>query len=132
MFQKVDRGSDLNLKLLNSYTVSKIDDIKCVKDLLGKWDFMCKFDLKDAYLPIPIHQAHQKYLRFWWKGNLYKYTALPFGLATAPRVVMKVMKPILASLHSRALRTVSYLDNLLIKGKCKEAAQQAFSCPRSD
>ena len=109
-----------------------MDDIKCVKDLLGKWDFMCKLNLKDAYLPIPIYQAHQKYLRFWWKGNLYKYTALLFGLATAPRVVMKVMKTILASLHSRALRTVSYLDNLLIKDKCKEAAQQAFSCPRSD
>ena len=34
-----------------------MDDIKCVKNLLDKWDFMCKLDLKDAYLPIPIHQA---------------------------------------------------------------------------
>ena len=78
----------LNLKLLNSYTVSehfKMEDIRCVKDLLGKGDFMCKLDLRDAYLSIPVHPAHQKYLRFWWKGNLYQYTALTFELATAPR-----------------------------------------------
>ena len=119
----------LNLKLLNSYTVSehfKMEDIRCVKDLLGKGDFMCKLDLKDAYLSIPIHTAHQKYLRFWWKGNRYQYTALPFGLATAPRAFTKVMKLILASLHSRGLRMVGYLDDLLIIEKCKEAAERAF------
>ena len=119
----------LNLKLLNSYTVSghfKMEDIRCVKDLLGKGDFMCKLDLRDAYLSIPVHPAHQKYLRFWWKGNLYQYTPLPFGLATAAREFTEVMKLILASLCSRGLRMVSYLDDLLIIDKCKEAAEQAF------
>lgn len=50
----------LNLKLLNSYTVSehfKMEDIRCVKDLLGKGDFMCKLDLKDTYTcPFPFTQ----------------------------------------------------------------------------
>ena len=85
----------LNLKLLNSYTVSehfKMEDIRCVKDLLGKGDFMCKLDLRDTYLSIPVHPAHQKYLRFWWKGNLYQYTALPFEPASAPCEFTKVMK----------------------------------------
>ena len=81
---------------------------------------------RHLYLSIPIHPAHQKYLRFWWKGNLYQYTALLFGLATATRVFTKVMKPILASLCSRGLRMVGYLDDLLIIDKWKEAAEQAF------
>ena len=45
----------LNLKVLNSYTVSeyfKMEDISCVKDLLCKGDFMCKLDLKDTHLSI--------------------------------------------------------------------------------
>ena len=55
----------LNLKALNAYTIRehfKMEDICSVKDLLVRGDYMCKLDLKDAYLSVPISAAHRKYL----------------------------------------------------------------------
>ena len=48
----------LNLKTFNQFVIYehfKMEDIHCVKDLLNRGDYMCKLDLKDAYLSIPIH-----------------------------------------------------------------------------
>ena len=78
----------LNLKSLNEFVAFehfKMEDIRCVKDLLSRGDHMCKLDLKDVYLSIPIHGSCRRFLRFRWRGILYEYTALPFGLSAAPR-----------------------------------------------
>ena len=51
----------LNLKSLNGfleYEHFKMDDnIRNIKDLLRRNEFMCKLDLKDAYLTVPIHPS---------------------------------------------------------------------------
>ena len=62
--------------------------------------FLASIDLKDAYFSVPIAQEHRKFLRFQWQNKLYEFTCLPFGLACAPRVFTKVMKPLVASLRS--------------------------------
>ena len=92
----------LNLKSLNQFVIHehfKMEDIRCVRDLLNKGDYMCKLDLKNAYLSIPIQQSFRKFPMFSWQGKLYEYTALPFGLSAAPRVFTKVLKPVLATLR---------------------------------
>ena len=119
----------LNLKALNEYTERehfKMEDIRSVKDLLNRGDYMCKLDLKDAYLSVPINPAHRKYLQFQWEGVTYQYNALPFGLATAPRTFTKILKPILAHLRAKGLRLVAYLDDILIIGKNKAETEQAY------
>ena len=92
---------------------------------------MCKLDLKDAYLSIPISQSHRKYLKFALQGTVYQYNVLPFGLATAPRGFMKLMKPVLAHLRSKGVRLIAYLDNLLIIGKDKREAEEAYRNARA-
>ena len=47
---------------------------------------MASVDLKDAHYSVPIHQEHQKYLKFEWQGQLYQFICLPNGLACAPRL----------------------------------------------
>ena len=119
----------LNLKSLNefvAYEHFKMEDIRCVKDLLSRGDHMCKLDLKDAYLSIPIHGSCRRFLRFRWRGILYEYTALPFGLSAAPRTFTKVLKPVLAALRVAGTRLVAYLDDFLILGGTKEEAEAAF------
>ena len=118
----------LNLKSLNKfvrYEHFKMEDIRSVKDLLNKGDYMCKLDLKDAYLSIPIDES-DRFLRFNWQGTLYEYTALPFGLSAAPRAFTKVLKPVLAALRAAGIRLVAYLDDFLIIGKTKKEAEAAF------
>jgi hypothetical protein len=65
---------------------------------------------------IPVHTDHRKYWRFRWKGHLYQYTCLPFGLNVAPRLYTKLMKPVLASLRSKGYKSVSYLADCLCIG----------------
>ena len=54
--------------------------------------------LQDAYFTIPLHQRDRKYLRFQWRGKLYEFQVLPFGLSSAQRVFTRVMKAPIAFL----------------------------------
>ena len=119
----------LNLKALNHFVIYehfKMEDIHCMKDLLNRGDYMCKLDLKDAYLSISIHWSFRKFLKFTWHGRTYEYTVLPFGLSAAPRVFTKLLKPILASLRETGIRLIAYLDDFLLIGKTKNEAEQSF------
>ena len=66
-----------------------------ILSLVSPGCFMAVFDLKDAYLVVPIAGS---YVKFIWNGQVYMYVVLPFGLSSAPRKFMKLLKPILALL----------------------------------
>lgn len=62
-------------------------------------DFLASLDLQEAYLHVPILMAHRRFLRFCFQGEHFQYWALPFGLASEPRVFIKVLVVLLAHLH---------------------------------
>ena len=116
----------INLKNLNQflrYEHFKMEGIHMLRDLLKKGDYMVKLDLKDAYFTVPIWVKHQKFLRFFWKENRFEFACLPFGLASAPRVFTKIMKPVVALLRQLGIRTIVYLDDLLIMAKSQDLAK---------
>ena len=115
----------INLKPLNQFLVYehfKMEGIHMLRDLLKQDDYLVKIDLKDAYLTVAIWKSHQKYLRFLWKGTLHEFACLPFGLATAPRVFTKLMKPVVAALRHQGIRLVIYLDDILIMAESQALA----------
>lgn len=117
----------INLKPLNCfipYEHFKMESIHMLKDLLKKGDYMVKIDLKDAYLTVPIWQNHQKYLRFLWRDSLLEFACLPFGLASAPRVFKKLLKPVLSILRQRGIRLIVYLDDILLMAPSVEQVLQ--------
>ena len=65
----------------------------------------------DTYLLVPIARQHKKFLRL---GTIFEFICLPFGLCSAPKIFMKVLRPVMACLHFQGLRTVIYLDDILI------------------
>ena len=69
--------------------------------LIQKDYWMVVLDLKDASYSVPIHLNHRKYLRFEFKDTLYQFTRLTHGLASAPRVSTKFMKPVIAILDQK-------------------------------
>ena len=95
-----------------------------LKDLLKKGDYMVKIDLKDAYLTVPIWRNHQKCLRFLWRDSLLEFACLPFGLASAPRVFTKLLKPALSILRQRGIRLIVYLDDVLLMAPSVEQVLQ--------
>ena len=113
----------VNLKPLNQYITYehfKMEGIHMLRDLLKLGDWLVKIDLKDAYLTVPIWINHQKYLRFLWKDSMLEFACLPFGLASAPRVFTKLMKPVVALLRQQGIRLIIYLDDILIMAESSD------------
>ena len=64
----------INLRNLNhfiAYHHFKMEGLYMVKDLLKRQDWVCKIDLKDAYLTLSLAVSRRKYLRFPWEGKIY-------------------------------------------------------------
>ena len=98
----------------------KMEDLSHLPSVLRRGDFMCKIDLKDAYQTIPIAKKSRIYLRFLWRGRLYQFTCLPFGLRSSPRIFTKVLKPLLVYLRALGIRLLVYLDDILIMAATPE------------
>ena len=109
----------LNLKSLNNYIVCehfKMEDLKTVSYLVSPGCFMASIDLEEAYFLVPIHPLSKKLLRFSFDNQIYEFQVLPFGLATAPLVFTKIMKPIVSYLREKGFLSVIYLDDFLLLG----------------
>lgn len=107
----------LNLKNLNRFIIAphfKLEDWKTIIRLISPGDYLTSIDLIDAYFLIPVHQDDRKYLRFRFRDRLFQFKVLPFGLASAPYIFTKVMKPVICSLRERGFFSVIYLDDFLL------------------
>ena len=116
----------LNLKYFNR-NVKKyrfvMEHLRAVRDWIRPGSWCVGLDLKDAYPHIRIHKESQKYLRFNWLGQLLQWICLPFGLTCSPRVLTKILKPVVAFLRStwHILLTI-YMDDMLLQGMSPEQA----------
>ena len=93
----------LNLKQFNvfvEYHHFKMDTLDTAINMIKQGCFMALVDLKDGYYTVPIDPCHQKFLKFWFDGRYFQYTCLPIGLASAPRVFTKLLKPVYSALQS--------------------------------
>lgn len=77
---------------------------------------MATIDLEDSYFLVPIHEDYRKYLRFSFQEKIFEFCALPFGLATAPYIFTKILRPLAAHLRERGFLSVIYLDDFLLFG----------------
>ena len=61
-----------------------------------------------------------KNISFLWDNTLYQYTCLPNGLASAPRMFTKLMKPMYATLREQRYINLGYIDDCLLLGSTAE------------
>lgn len=116
----------LNLKNLNqtvTYHHFKMDNLYSILKLVKQNCWMASVDLKDAYYSCPVAQEHQKYLKFFWNNQYYKFTCFPNGLACCPRKFTKLMKPVFATLRKGGHISASYIDDTYLQGDTKEECQ---------
>ncbi len=109
----------INLKGLNkfvSYHHFKMETLEFALTLIRPKCFLASMDLKDAYFTIPMAHEHQKFLRFQWQNKLWQFTCLCFGLASAPRIFTKLLKPVTATLRNMGHISANYLDDSLLIG----------------
>ena len=121
----------LDLSVLNKvveYEHFKMSSLKTALELMRDGAWMCSVDLRDAYYTISVEAEFRKYLKFVWKGVLYQFTALPNGLACAPRFFTKILTPVFAELRKLGNECFFYIDDSFIiadtESQCREAARQ--------
>ena len=108
----IDYRMILNLKELNkfvAYQHFKMDSLKCVTSLMTQGCYMASVDTRDAYYTVPVALEHQKYLKFTWRDKLYQYTCLPNGLAAAPKIFTKLLKPVFKVHRKKGHLSLSYM-----------------------
>jgi hypothetical protein len=92
----------LNLKRLNAAYLNtpyfRMETVKDVRHALRDW--AASIDLQDAYFHVPLHHSTKKYMSFKWRGCLYRFCVLPFGLSQDPKVFTALTKFI--KVHSPA------------------------------
>ena len=93
-----------------------MDSLNTVLHMVKPGCFMASIDLKDAYYSVPIATADQKYLKFQWRGKLYKYVCFPNGLAFCPRKFTKLLKPVYSHLRQLRHLSASHIDDSYLQG----------------
>ena len=82
---------------------------------------MVSFDLREAYLPVPVHPASRHFLRFLLRDTVYQFQALCFGLSTTLQVFTWVMAPVSAILHSLGICMRRYLVAWLVQSSSQDS-----------
>lgn len=74
-------------------------------------DQLISWDVKDAYLHVPLRKADQTYFAFQCMGRVFKCLTMPFGLKVAPYVWTKLCRPIVQALRREGFRIIAYVDD---------------------
>jgi len=82
-------------------------------DVVQRGDKMLTTDIAKAYYCLAMHPDAQQYLGWEWKGEYYMPTCLVFGLAPAPRIFTKIMRPMMAFMRSLGVRVLGMIDDYL-------------------
>ena len=118
----------VNLRHINKFLWKrkfKFEDLRIAMMLFGRGELMFNFDLKSGYHHVDIAAHHRKYLGFEWEQQFYVFTVLPFGLASAPYVFTKLLRPMVRLWRSRGLKSLIYLDDGIVAVKGEECAIEA-------
>ena len=99
----------------------QLGSIQSVLLSVRQGDCLASFDLREAYLPVPVHPASRHLLRFFLRDTVYQFQALCFGLSMTPQVFTWFMAPVSAVLHSLGIRMRRYLDTWLVQSSSQES-----------
>lgn len=119
--------SQFNMEYVE-YQHFKMTNLKMALDLIRPGMFMSSIDLSDAYFTIPIDESSRKFLKFRWQNKLFQFTALPNGLACAPRLFTKLLNPVFTYFRRKGWSCFQYIDDSIIMDpdfkQCSEITQK--------
>ena len=72
-----------------------------------------KIDLTSAYQQMILEEESRQYVTINTHRGLYRFTRLPFGIASAPAILQKAMDSILQGV----INTICYIDDILVTGR---------------
>ena len=115
----------------------RIESTQEVLKVIMKGDWMASFDLKSAYLQVPVNKNYVQFLGFAVereKGvkEYFRYVMMPFGLNDAARVLTKLMRSPLERWRAMGIKCYIHLDDGFIFCGSKEETLEASRIVRQD
>jgi len=123
-----DASRHLNL-ILEKHNV-KLAHLERALEITEEGDFQAVFDLKSAYYNIRIKESQWKYLGAKIEDEngkfiYFVYKHLPFGLASAVKVITKLWKPLTAYFNMNSIKFSIYIDDgRILASDIKEAERK--------
>lgn len=92
-----------------------MEETGILRDLLQASDWMCPIDLKDVAIPFSNHLSGTSTVPlFHLEGDHVQVHLLSLWSLQFLKVFTKLMKPVMTFLWGQDLKTIIYLDDLLI------------------
>ncbi len=93
-----------------------MDDVQLISEIILPSDYGMLLDLKDSYLTLELHPAHRKYCRFLdpSTGQHLQWRTVSYGIAEAPRICTKLLRPLIALLKQVGIRCMIYINDTLL------------------
>ena len=113
----------IDLSILNKYLRTPsfhMETPESIRLAIQPQDWTISIDLSDAYLHIPIHRDHRKYLTFAHQNQIWQFRALAFGLSPAPWIFTRVVEEVKKMAQNRSLIMHQYLDDWLVRSQSRE------------
>ena len=95
---------------VDQYPLPKPEDLFAT---LAGGKVFTKLDLSQAYLQLKLDEDSTAYVTINTHQGLYRYTRLPFGVASAPAMFQKLMDVVLQGIPG----VICYIDDILVSGK---------------
>lgn len=90
--------------------------LRMVAAAIRRDDYVVSLDLSDAYFHVQIFPQFRGFMRFKFRGKIFKFRVMPFGLSLASRLSTKLIRAITTFCHKRGIRLIFYLDDTIIMG----------------
>ncbi|KAI7802904.1 hypothetical protein IRJ41_022848 [Triplophysa rosa] len=109
--------------IMDCYTLPHMEEL--FTELVGA-SYYSQIDLSCAYHQLPLHPDSRNLTAFITHDGLFRFTRVPFGLASAPSAFQKMMQTILRKLDG----VKNYLDDIVVYGDSQEAHDRHLQAVR--
>ena len=113
----------LDLSNLNKHihiSTFKMLTLKQVRLLLPQQSWTVALDFREGFYHVMVSRAFRPFLGFRYRGQNWRFRAMPFGLNLAPKCFTKIVSYTILRLAREGIWCLPYLDDLLIIAKSKE------------
>lgn len=103
----------------DKYPIPRIDEIL---DALAVAKIFSTLDATSGYYQLEVEEQDKEKTAFSWKGGLFEFNRMPFGLCNAPATFQRAMDRILREFSN--IFVMPYLDDIIIYSKDAESHKE--------
>lgn len=91
----------------------KQEGVDSVAQQISEGNHLVSIDLERGFHHLKLRPDQRKYVCFQWRGKIYQWVAMPFGLKCAPYLFSKTVHPVVLHFRKIGIRNSVWVDDFL-------------------